>query len=303
VLTTWHLRDLTLRKATHTPGQRYLSAASGLVCADGRVFVVADDEHHLVVFDDAHQHGHTLRLFEGALPAAVKARKKRKPDTETLALLPRGATLPQGALLTLGSGSRPLRCRGAWIALGAEGRPRRAAQQVDLTPLYDPLREHFDDLNIEGAFVCGREFVLLQRGHAGGSPNASVHYALRSVLAWLFDGAEAPAAQHRRQHRLGQVAGVPLCFTDGAALPGGGWVFTAVAEASNDSVADGACLGSMVGVMSAQGELLARHPLAYNEKVEGIAVRVWRGLADLCLVTDADDPRIASQLLRARFRL
>jgi hypothetical protein len=238
-----------------------------------------------------------VRLFEGTLPAGMKARKKRKPDTETLALL------PHGVLLTLGSGSRPQRCRGAWIALDAEGRPRRPARRVDLAPLYDPLREYFDDLNIEGAFVCGREFVLLQRGHAGGSPNASVHYALRRVMAWLFEGADAPAATHLHHHQLGRVQGVPLCFTDGAALTDGRWVFTAVAEATDDSVADGACVASMVGVMSAQGELLARLALRGNEKVEGIAARVRRGLVDLCMVTDADDPRIVSQLLRATFRL
>jgi hypothetical protein len=292
-----HLRDLTLRRRTHTPEQRHLSAASGVVCARGRVYVIADDEQHLVVFDDAHTPGRTLRLFEGDLPAGAKARKKRKPDTETLTLLPRGV------LLTLGSGSRPPRCLGAWIALDTEGRPRRPARRIDLSPLYDPLRERFGDLNIEGAFVCGREFVLLQRGHAGGSQNASVHYALERVLAWLFGGADAPAALRVRSHQLGDVTGVPLCFTDGAALPDGRWVFTAVAEATNDSVADGACLGSVVGVMSARGELLARHAMPAGQKVEGIAARQQRGAIDVCLVTDADDPRIASQLLRGRLRL
>lgn len=297
MLTIEPLRDLTLRRATHTPGQRHLSAASGLVCANGRAYVIADDEQHLAVFDGEHAHGRTLRLFAGDLPAGVKARKRRKPDTETL------AWLPPGVLLTLGSGSRPQRCRGAWVALGRRGEPRRPARRVDLSPLYDPLRAHFADLNIEGAFVCGREFVLLQRGHAGGSPNASVHYALKPLLAWWFEGAEAPTARCVRHHQLGSVAGVPLCFTDGAALPGGRWVFTAVAEATDDSVADGACVGSVVGAISAQGALLARHALPNHEKVEGVAARLRRGTVDLCLVTDADDPRIASRLLRARLRL
>lgn len=297
MLTIEHLRDLTLHKATHTPGLRHVSAASGLVCAHDRAYVIADDEHHLAVLDDAHTHGRTLRLFKGDLPSGMKPRKKRKPDTETLALL------SKDVLLTLGSGSRPQRCRGAWLALDGEGRPRRPARPVDLTPLYDPLREHFDDLNIEGAFVCGREFVLLQRGHAGSSPNASLHYALKGVLAWLFDGAQAPVAQHRRLHRIGQVAAVPLCFTDGAALPGGRWLFSAVAEASNDSVADGACVGSAVGVMSARHEIEALHALPDKQKIEGIAARSRRGLVDVCMVTDADDPRIVSRLLRGRFHL
>jgi hypothetical protein len=297
MLTIEPLRDLTLRRATHTPGQRYLSAASGLVCANGRAYVIADDEHHLAVFDGEHGHGRTVRLFEGDLPTGAKARKQRKPDTETL------AWLPPGVLLALGSGSRPQRCRGAWIALDRQGAPRRPARPVDLSPLYDPLRAFFSDLNIEGAFVRGHEFVLLQRGHAGGSPNASVHYALRPLLAWLFEDAQAPNAQQVRRHLLGNVDGVPLCFTDGAALPDGRWVFTAVAEATADSVADGACVGSIVGVISAQGALLARHALPHREKVEGVAARLRRGTVELCLVTDADDPRIASRLLRGRFGL
>jgi hypothetical protein len=41
------LRTLVLGRSTRTMGQHYLSAASGLVCAFGRVYVVGDDEHHL----------------------------------------------------------------------------------------------------------------------------------------------------------------------------------------------------------------------------------------------------------------
>jgi hypothetical protein len=113
-----HLRNLTLRRATHTPGQRHLSAASGLVCANGRVYVVADDEHHLTVFDDAHTHGRTMRLFDGTLPSGMKARKKRKPDSETLALLPGGVlrrsarARGRGAAGGRGSRSMPTAGRG-----------------------------------------------------------------------------------------------------------------------------------------------------------------------------------------------
>jgi hypothetical protein len=303
MLTIEYLRDLTLQRPTHTPGQTHLSAASGLVCVHGRAYVVGDDEHALAVFSDARTPGHTVPLFEGELPAGRQARKRRKPDTETLMLLPASRVWPQGALLTLGSGSRPNRLRGALIELGPGGEPRPPARLLDLTALYEPLCERFQDLNIEGAFIAQREFVLLQRGHQGGSPNASLHYALGAFLRWLHGIGPAPAPQRIRRHRLGRVKGVPLTFTDGAALSGGRWVFTAVAEATADSVADGACIGSAVGVMSAQGEVQALFALPGREKVEGIAARVNGRTVDLCLVTDADDPRIASRLLRSRFTL
>ena len=298
-----HLRDLTLDRHTHTPGQRHLSAASGLVCAHGRAYVVGDDEHALAVFCDGDAPGHTVPLFKGKLAAGKKARKQRKPDTETLLLLPASHAWPHGALLTLGSGSRPQRCRAACIALGADGEPLTPARQLDLTALYNPLRQRFDDLNIEGAFISHRELVLLQRGHQGGSPNASVHYPLTAMLRWLHGLGPAPAPQRIRRHRLGQVEGVPLTFTDAAALPDGRWVFTAVAEATDDSVADGACVGSAVGVMTAQGKVQALFAVPGREKVEGIAARLAGRTFDLCLVTDADDPRIASRLLRSSFAL
>lgn len=297
------LRELTLRCHTHTPGQRHLSAASGLVCAHGRAYVIGDDEHALAVFSDARTPGRTVPLFEGALPAGKKARKRRKPDSETLLLLPASRAAPHGALLTLGSGSRPNRCRGARIDLGADGEPRSPARRLDLDALYEPLLRRFEALNIEGAFISQREFVLLQRGHQGGSPNASVHYALAAVLLWLHGTGPAPAPQRIRRHRLGSVRGVPLTFTDGAALADGRWVFTAVAEATDDSVADGACVGSAVGVMTAQGRVQALLALPGREKVEGIAARLIGGKVELCLATDADDPRIASRLMRGRFTL
>ena len=56
----------------------------------------------------------------------------------------------------------------------------------------------------------------------------------------------------------------------------------------------------MLGVVSAQGDVVAMHRLARPDKVEGIALRVAGRHIDLCMVTDADDPALASSLLLAR---
>ncbi|HSW25775.1 MAG TPA: hypothetical protein VLJ62_23650, partial [Burkholderiaceae bacterium] len=69
------------------------------------------------------------------------------------------------------------------------------------------------------------------------------------------------------------------------------------AERSDDSVADGPCAGSVVGEVSARGELVAMRCLDSRHKVEGIAVQP-DGPA-ICLVTDADDPQQCARLLRA----
>ena len=96
------LRTLTVNG--HPRGQPHLSAASGLVCAHGRVYVMADDEHHLAVFRDRRSPGRLHRVFAGDLPHETEARKKRKPDMETLFLLPSPKAGGDDALIALGSG-------------------------------------------------------------------------------------------------------------------------------------------------------------------------------------------------------
>ena len=305
------LRSLNVDPARHPRGQAFLSAASGLVCRHGRAYVIADDELHLAVFRDTHSPGQLHRLFHGELPAGKKSRKKRKPDVETLLWWPHASDEANGgaSLLALGSGSRANRERAVLIALDVQGEPAASMpREVDLAPLFAPLRERLQSVNIEGAFVLGDELVLLNRGlghrRTDGRDNVALHYRLADVQA-LIDGGTTPLPPQKQRHiALPRIQGVSLNFTDGAALPGdreGRWLFTAVAEDSEDSVADGDFLGAAVGLVDAQGTLLALRPLAPAAKVEGIDVQLSHGQMQLCLVTDADDPEVASMLLRARW--
>ena len=324
---SWRLlRRLTVDPGAHPRGQPHLSAASGLVCELGRVYVIADDEHHLAVFTDARAPGVLHRLVAGDLPAPKDERKRRKPDLETLMWLPAGA-LERGsgaALLALGSGSTSMREHGFVVPVQAGGEPMAAAtREIDLAPLFGPLRARLGDINIEGAFCLGDEFVLLHRGGDGqrGS-NAIARYAWPDVLPlWRGErgGEIAPGVTHLCD--LGQIAGVSLGFTDGAAWTGagggggkatgkgagggtsGGFLFTAVAEDSADSIADGACRGSVIGLMQLDGRLRWLRRLRGAPKVEGLAVHTAAGSATLCLVTDADDPARSSLLLQAQWML
>ena len=292
-----HLRDLTVDPATHPRGQPHLSAASGLALAGPWLYLVSDDEQHIGILEAAGQPATPVelhRVLQGALPRDKGGRKKLKPDLEALALLPAMADHPHGALLGLGSGSRRNRQRGWGVRLDSGGRPAGAAGAIELAGWYGPLHAAFQDLNIEGAFVAGDRFHLLQRANKGSQANASIAFSLAQLHDWLAGRRAAPPLPlHIQQFELGSTDGVPYGITDGAALPDGGWVFSAVAEDTADSYNDGACAGSAIGRVGSDGHLRRLQPLAGAPKVEGIA------LCGKCLlmVTDSDDPGVASQLL------
>lgn len=310
MLTPEYLQDLWLDSTLHPRGQPHLSAASALVRVHDQLYVVADDELHLGMLTQAPAGAQPaasgvrlLRLWQGDLPAHAGQRKQVKPDLETLVHLPRLPGCPQGALLALGSGSRPNRETAVLVALDALGVPTGRLAHLSLTPLYAPLRIQFPDLNIEGAFVVSGELRLLQRGNKSDARNACIAFDWNQLAPWLVgQRSVAPVAKSVRLMELGQVDGVPLCFTDGAALPGGAWCFSAVAENTQNSFQDGACAASVLGVVGADGQVQQLYPLQGAPKVEGIAVQVSGGVLEWTLVTDADDPDVASRLLRVQTR-
>jgi hypothetical protein len=211
MITLTKVRQLDLSAAT--PGRPlYLSAASGLVCISSLNYVVADDELHLGVFRaNSSEPGHLVRLFEGELPACNADRKKQKADFEALTLLPSFGNYPDGALLALGSGSRPNRRLGALLGLDAQGAVRGSPQIVDCSPILASLDRQVAGLNIEGAVVSGTELRLFQRGNKRNSENAIIRFQLSTFLDALSSGQTAAIAPLAiNTFDPGQVDGIPL---------------------------------------------------------------------------------------------
>jgi hypothetical protein len=307
VLTPEYLRSLAIDPALHPRGQAHLSAASGLVRVQERFYVVADDEHHLGRFKAAVDAPVKLmRLFPGDLPKDEKQRKANKPDLETLTTLPAMAGYPHGALLALGSGSKPARERGVLLALDAKGRVGKEGclppRRIDLLGLYKGLRETIRLLNIEGCFVANGVLHLLQRGNQADARSACVRLDWHHTQAWLRnEDNEMPRAVQVDTIDLGPTDpahGVALSITDACSLPGGAWAFSAVAENTKDSYHDGPCIASAIGIVNASNQVVQLHHLQGAPKVEGIAALVSGAQLVLTLVTDADDAAIASQLLQ-----
>jgi len=297
------LRTLTLDKGSRPGRPAHLSAASGLVRVGNRLYVVADDENHLGIFPLAGPGPGTLaRLSEGKLPLDPGERKRRKRDFESLAHLPAFEDHPNGALLALGSCSRPARCEGILARLDEHGLLDGTLTPVNFTPLREALEERFGRLNIEGALTLGDELILLQRGNKGDRRNARIRFQLARVLESLaaakrFDAGPLLGIDLLE---LGAVGDVPLGISDGAALPDGRMVFTAIAEDTADSYEDGGCCGAALGIVGKGGNVELLEPIDAGYKVEGIEARIEGDSIRVLLVTDADDADVPASLLEAR---
>lgn len=301
MIVTRRLRPLTVLGTSGASCPPFLSAASGLVQAGNTLYVGADDELHIGAFRvGSHNPGALIRCFEGELPIEPFARKKAKPDLEALTMLPRFPGFPHGALLALGSGSSAMRERAALLWLDDEGDAPANAMPVDFGLIHRGLMGHLERPNIEGAVVREDRLCLLQRGNTL-APSALVEIDLADLLADLAAG-EAPRLRHApliREIELGHLDGVPLQFTDGLALPDGTLLFSAAAEDTGNAIDDGACRGSSVGALTADGELQWIEPLDTLCKVEGISATLESGTLRLLMVTDADDAGQAAWLMEA----
>ncbi|HVJ63029.1 MAG TPA: hypothetical protein VM555_10000 [Tahibacter sp.] len=291
------LRLLTFSSPDH------LSAASGIVVTNGLLYVVADDEQYLGVFDIAGERdGTKVRLFPGELPDDAKERKARKRDLEALVRLPPFDGYPTGALFALASGSKPNRQTGVLVALDAAGALHGAPQPVDLSALYAPLHRRFPALNVEGAVVCDGMLTLLQRASGGHPENAVVRFALADVLVALgAAGAlcvpELPVDVSTID--LGHIDGVPFGFTDAAALPDGRLVFSAVAESVDGTYHDGPCVGAAIGILGSDTQVQRLERIQSVQKIEGVDARQDDDVIRLLLVSDADDRGRAAGLFGA----
>lgn len=290
-------------EAPSRPGRpAHVASASGLARRGDRLYVAPDDEVALAAFHaEDRRPGRLLPLADEPLPLDHDERKAAKPDLEALCWLPTSERFRDGALLALGSGATERRERGwLWALDGPE--LAGAPVEVSLSQVYDALRDELEDLNIEGAAVTGDRLWLAQRGNGQHGANVLVELRLGEAMHSLEHDSVLPASAlgARREYDLGEVAGVPLTFSDLAPAPGGGLVFCAVAEDSESTYEDGPCVGAAVGLLEPEGGRPRLAPLPEPHKVEGVTVTGTGGNAlEVLLVADADDPDVPAPLLAA----
>jgi hypothetical protein len=265
-----------------------VSAASALVEVHETLWAIADDETMLIGTDASPAWTERIVLVPDVLPSEAKERKRRKPDFESIAVL------PDDSLFVLGSGSTSSRRRGVVVDIDV-----RVPRIVDLTPLYLALEVELPELNIEGAVVHGESLWLAQRGNGASYGNALVRLDLGRALASISKGELAESALVRIVPVvLPMIEGVPFGFTD-LASDGHDLYFSAAAEDSASTYLDGACLGSILGRLNDDGSLAATRSLPGRAKIEGLTLsRSHAGTIRALLVADPDDPNVNAPLYR-----
>lgn len=292
------LRELDLAEPTEEGRPAHLAGASGVVRRGEFVYVIADDELDMGVFRlSSDEPGEARAVLAGDLPVDGSERKARKPDLEALTSLPPFERTPHGGLMGLGSGSDSdgERDRGFFWAFAADGSLAGESREIDLAPLYATLRAELGALNVEGAAILGERLWLLHRGNQGEAGNVVAEVALTDIAASLTGDLELDAHELRdlRRYELGELDGVPLCFSDATVLLGEVVCFTASAESDKD----GDIRGSVVGTISAEGQVRRLRTIDQRWKVEGLHAAVDTGVVDFVFVCDQDDPEVASPLL------
>jgi hypothetical protein len=274
----------------------HVRAGSSLVRGGGRLWIVQDDTLSIVRLDPRGPVVIPLPAGEAGARRFDDGRgnKRFKLDLEAAVVL-------DGTLVAWGSGSSARREQLVLQPVRGEAAPRLFNGAALYAHLRDVPAFSGSELNLEGVVRRRQRLWLVQRGN--GAPvgdrqpvDALGALALPDVRAWLA-GGPCPTLQVVVPLDLGTIDGVRLTPTD-AAMIGGRLTLLCAAEDSPDAVRDGPVTGVAIAVVDRDGVRWARvrNPdgSAFCEKAEGIAAG---GAGRVRLVTDADDPDVASGLV------
>ncbi len=289
--------------ALDRPG--HVRAASGIVRVGGRIAVVQDDANFIALVDPATGLATAVTLPTGEGGARQfddeRGNKRFKLDLESCVVLRDG----DGEMLAaFGSGSTPLRER-IVLVRGLDS-PDPEIEIVDGSALYARLRAATafagSELNLEGAAIVSSALRLFNRGN--GAPrgdlrgvNATCDLDRAALLAFLRDPTHSPPPPRTIvQYELGEIARLPLTFTDAAVL-GDTILYTATAEDSPDATRDGPVAGSTIGIIDGDEarwcEVQNADGSRYTGKIEGI---LPLDPERVLVVIDRDEPGTPSEL-------
>ncbi len=251
-----------------------ISAGSGLALHKDHFYIMADDETGILSLKvDFSSKGKIHPVFPGELPQGHHARKKLKPDIESI-------VVNGNDLLLIPSGSKVNRSLGAVVST-----LDFSCREMSLKRVYHFLEQEFPELNIEGAVILKEQIRLFQRGNGKLLQNAIIDLNLPSFLKDEVNDVSF------RKIQLGELNETPLSFTD-ATLFDNTIYFLAAAERTKSTYEDGEFAGAILGQMSLDGEIKKFFPLDISSKPEGLCIQG----REFFIVTDDDDRKKASRI-------
>ncbi|GAA4374335.1 DUF6929 family protein [Hymenobacter koreensis] len=278
-----------------------LPSASGIEVLGEVAYVIGDDSPLLYCLDAATLKPNApIRLFETAHFGTGRIPKNLKPDLECLTA---ASDAGQNGLLIMGSGATAAREIGFWVDLPKHHGAEAEVHPLSLSVLYAAFRKALPGalvLNLESAAATATELFLLQRSVGTAAGNLLFRGSLAGTLNLLRHRSHVVPAFRPQLYQLPSIEGKPAGFS-GASVYKNKLFVTASVEDTVDAVADGAVLGSFVGIIDPQDTSTKALPVQmaqlqlpngqpYRGKVEGVAVRreVSPHHYELLLVTDDD---------------
>ncbi len=232
-----------------------ISAASGLLYDDGKLFLISDNSNCLYTYDIDASKLDKKPIQSGGISENIP--KPIKPDYETLAIA-------DEKIYLFGSGSTAARNRMATVSYP----DLRQTSVFDLSELYGSMRSasgiSTDDFNLEGAAKSDGKWYFFQRGNGPAKSNG-IFTVSGDILGPDFSISYFPLT-------LPDCNGIPATFTDAAAVDGKIY-FIGTAENSNSVYHDGEILGSVIGCLNPKTmKIDFTREISKNHKFEGLAL-------------------------------
>jgi hypothetical protein len=285
----------------------HVRAASGMApMFENHYAVVQDDANFLALVDrDTH------RVWSYPLPQGPGETRTYGQDESHLKMdLEACLTVPgtdDRLLLALGSGSGDSR---EWIVTveWPEGADEPATDLMDPDRFYSSLRHTREfagaGLNIEGAvFVDDDTIRLFQRGNAEPEDgheaiDATGDVSWAALQAYMNDPDNAPIPELTNvvQYEIGKLDGIPLTFSDAEILDSGATLFSASAEADDETdYVAGSVLGIINGDDARWGPVTGQDGEPFGGKMEGLSVNP-EDPTHVFFVIDSDDEEQPSEV-------
>jgi len=229
-----------------------ISAASGLVHDQSRLYLIADNSQYIYDYDISLDRLHKYPIVESPSPSENNI-KKEKLDLEAISKCGED-------LFLFGSGSTSKRNSLIRVNYTEEF----FFHQQDLAPLYQKLQvdAHLssEDFNIEGAIVTSEKTLLFNRGNGPAKRN----------LVFEITGLDTHSPIRWKDVQLPAIKSIETGFTD-AIIHDGRIYFIAAAEDANSTYLDGEIGGSIFGIMDAQTfDVIQTIEISQTHKMEGI---------------------------------